>query len=452
MQRFPVLESSLGCRVEEATSEAIDRLIEVGAEEGEQLDFKAKNYERDTDAKAELGKDVAAFANTTGGVILIGVTESSGHAVGKGPVEVSDAEVRRLRSVLLSWVHPYVPVDICRVPTREDAELGYFLIVVPRSVHEPHAVAEPNGADLRYWVRVGTQTRILSEAEVADRYRNRFATATYAVDRIHDVIEEAAPILDAERPLWMMAALAPASSGALDMSFGVDSRVGQWAKSRPSLPGWKALAEIVNWRVGRRRVEISGGDDASQRLATWSYAELHADGAGFAALQMIAFQYGLPEGPVPISDEGLVFNATALVDLLVAHAVENCGCYGEAQITSRLTGVGIGEPPVPAFRLTPLWHPLREFSNVYNARPVNLPTQWSSRTIDLDAAGASRTGMVATARLVATDVVQEFGLAEVLQFDSEGGLRLNYVSADMRDICQGWAQRNGIAINEDRVF
>lgn len=83
---------------------------------------------------------------------------------------------------------------------------------------------------------------------------------------------------------------------------------------------------------------------------------------------------------------------------------------------------------------------------------MSLPTQWSSRTVDLDPAGAGRSGMMATARLVATDIVQEFGLAEVLQFDNEGRIRLNYVSADMRPGYKQWAHRNGVAISDEKVF
>src|SRR5450631_1691194 len=58
------------------TPEKIQRLIDDKIEEGAQLDYKATGaFEHTYSKKAEITKDVSAFANSAGGTIIYGLKE-----------------------------------------------------------------------------------------------------------------------------------------------------------------------------------------------------------------------------------------------------------------------------------------------------------------------------------------------------------------------------------------
>jgi predicted HTH transcriptional regulator len=69
--RLPRVEAILGAPIDQLTVEHIRAAVDAGVEESRDLDFKEGHY-RDGE---ELAKDVAAFANHVGGLIVIGVRE-----------------------------------------------------------------------------------------------------------------------------------------------------------------------------------------------------------------------------------------------------------------------------------------------------------------------------------------------------------------------------------------
>jgi hypothetical protein len=71
MQNFPRLTKLFGCRVDQLDEQAIRAAITARVPEGVDLDFKRTHH----DEPGELAKDVAAFANSGGGVLVIGVAE-----------------------------------------------------------------------------------------------------------------------------------------------------------------------------------------------------------------------------------------------------------------------------------------------------------------------------------------------------------------------------------------
>jgi Putative DNA-binding domain len=73
--RSPRLESIFGAPLDALTSQHIHGLVTSSAQEAFDLDFKKTLYGRTDPDKWALAGDVAAMANTGGGVIVLGVEE-----------------------------------------------------------------------------------------------------------------------------------------------------------------------------------------------------------------------------------------------------------------------------------------------------------------------------------------------------------------------------------------
>ena len=98
--------------------------------------------------RAEVAKDVAAFANYQGGLIMIGVTDSDGVAISVDPWDVTETDELRIREIVTERVVPYIDIAIQRVAS-QDARKGFLLIAVPGSNDAPHAV-QVVGDKVRY--------------------------------------------------------------------------------------------------------------------------------------------------------------------------------------------------------------------------------------------------------------------------------------------------------------
>lgn len=166
------LESLLETSVADASYQKVMNL--VGVEEYTDLDFKREAYENAEGGRKSLATDVAAMANTAGGLLVLGMDEDEqARATGPSGMAVSDGEVSRMRSVVASKVHPTPAVDIRIVENPEVPGTGFFLIAVPRSPMGPHAVVTDQS--MRFPRRNGATTIYLSEPDVAQACRERFA-------------------------------------------------------------------------------------------------------------------------------------------------------------------------------------------------------------------------------------------------------------------------------------
>jgi Schlafen, AlbA_2 len=178
------LATLLGGHFPDLTAHQMRRLVDNAVREDVDLDFKETRYGKRDSEKRDLAGDVAALANTLGGALILGLKDEDGMAVGDPGVPLSDAEEQRIHLILASNVAPHIGGVHIRRIERTKGE-GFYVIEVLRSTAMPHAVRVGNA--LRYPRRLGTTIHWLSETEVADAYRNRFAAATAQVDRLNDV-------------------------------------------------------------------------------------------------------------------------------------------------------------------------------------------------------------------------------------------------------------------------
>ena len=176
------LEALLGSRLGQVQHSAAMTLISNQVAEAFDLDFKSEMYGSSDRDKRDAATDVAALANTAGGLIIGGIAEDDQARAAATPgVALSDADERRIRQIIASQVVPMPVIDVIHVEDPARPGHGLVLIAVPRSLLAPHAVIINEG--LRYPRRNGATTRYLSEPEVAAAYRERFAAAHRQADR-----------------------------------------------------------------------------------------------------------------------------------------------------------------------------------------------------------------------------------------------------------------------------
>src|SRR5258708_17674556 len=109
-----------------------DKLI--GEFEGQYLDVKGQPYQfaDGTDARRELAKDVAAFANSAGGFVLIGLATKTSDVVPSEQISTIRALSTNLfrpdqyRKVLAEWLYPQPKnLSLTFVQHANDAQRGF---------------------------------------------------------------------------------------------------------------------------------------------------------------------------------------------------------------------------------------------------------------------------------------------------------------------------------------
>lgn len=439
MVRLPSVEARLGTAIGDADEAAIVAL--VGVEEDQDLDFKQDVYPPSDAGKNSLATDVAAMANTAGGLIIIGVAEADGRATGQTPVPISEGEVLRIRQVVASLVAPPPDLDVRRVTSTAVSGAAYCLIAVARSDRAPHSVRRNNA--LAYPVRDGASTRYLSESEVATTYRNRFEVGRQRVSRLREVESEGVEALGLrDRPCVTMA-LSPVSPGAGRITVDQMAAVDAWQGSFTSLAmPFTAFQTVISTRMttGLRRYVLEEVDWMAGRVALEKYAEYHADGSGFAALAGTARE----DGPYTTSDEQLVSEIVTLLRLLVEAAVLLAGTDGDAVVRTAVRLPRMADSGAPDAGLQIVYS-----RGDFGVRPISgtrvvMRDIVAESTVDAGAVYGSMTETMRAAALIANDVVTAFGVAEQTQISREGSLLASGFNNTRRRDVESWAQANGV--------
>lgn len=128
-------------------------------------------------AKVELAKDIAAMANSGGGLLVYGVQE--GPAPDKYPehndIPIEGEQVeQRIRSTVSERIRPYIAgVQIDKLPNPDAPTQGVVAVAVPASQGAPHFYEK--GADRGCAPRRnGTHIENMPEQDIARAYRDRF--------------------------------------------------------------------------------------------------------------------------------------------------------------------------------------------------------------------------------------------------------------------------------------
>lgn len=445
------LDAILGAPANMLTAEHIEALVSNQVQESFDLDFKASLYGNGGQERRDLCGDVAALANSSGGVILLGV-EENGQAIATATpgVELGDSERNRMLQILAAGVAPLPAVDIMRVPRADDPEHGWWVLAVPRSRRAPHAVLV-NGA-LRFPVRNGATIRYLSEPEVADEYRRRGHRAGEITARIADVVLGSWSSVDRDHGPWILIALVPEHPGALEISQM------RWRQMQHEY-GSRDLYDAVpsgghfEWvRIGRGKYTAGDGPypNATSQLPRYGYAELHTDGTGCYALRLIDMaesrrqSTGLPDDPAAdqmVSDEAVALSLLTALRRLASHARDTTGAAGTASVQVHLA-------PSPG-RTVLIGHTRQHgFANRRGTTVLSVPAVADSAA-SLDELADPGPALVAVAARLLDEVGTSFGIPEMGQYSLDGEVRRRY----WRDASAlaAWAERHDISLTESLI-
>lgn len=161
-----------------------DELAQAAAngtlEETHYLDLK-RELPTGTSANKEIAKDIAAFSED-GGVIIIGVNEDT-TPPSLTPVPLANL-AERIEQVGLTRVDEAVTVKTTKIPSKANPNEGYLLVEVPVSPRPPHMV------DNKYYAR-GDKTNIpLSHPAVLRRHERLLAQNTDIAAEAIGLVEE----------------------------------------------------------------------------------------------------------------------------------------------------------------------------------------------------------------------------------------------------------------------
>lgn len=431
------LSDLLGAPVANVTVEDIGRLVAEKVKETDELDFKATLYGKDENAKTELCKDIAGLRNHRGGVVLLGVGEKDGVANGRPEVELSDAEERRMRQIVAGGTAPPASFDIQSIPG-EKAGRGFYLLLAEPSPLRPHAVLVNDG--LRYPRRDGTTTRYLTEAEVADMYRDRFRGERQQVERLQRIADEVLQMIDDSDDItWLTVSLVPNSPGDLPISFDGLREIEEWARAAPGqneiLDAFFAEMPAIAG-VGVERYTLTSPADERKR-AKYPYAVCFTDGATTTALRVRKGEGGPQTSQEPvILAAHLVLRAATSLRFAGRHAAR-AGARGDAVVHARV----FGPHSLLAFNHSGLTEPYPHAYKVKEAR--------SSLTLPISAVTGAPQEAFAATRLMLADIFNAYGCPEVPQIAPDGTLRTLYFPNNY-DVTK-WAEQRDVPTTAEQI-
>jgi hypothetical protein len=153
-----------------------------GLAEADDLDWKEfLPNGRDPQAAAEFAKDVAAMANTRGGLIIYGVSD---RPVAFKGIQSADANPDQYAKWVRNLVQPYLAGLELYDLVSDDGSEALFVVDVPASELAPHSVAFDHTKDqakAQYAsvtpYRSGSHTEWMAEHQIARAYADRLARA-----------------------------------------------------------------------------------------------------------------------------------------------------------------------------------------------------------------------------------------------------------------------------------
>jgi hypothetical protein len=456
MYRPTRFEALVGQAITDLAPADLVRLCSAGVCEADDLEFKQAFYGQGREQNHEIAKDIAAMANGRGGVIVIGVvrSEPDGRAESLADVDLTDTDVDRMRQVIADRVAPMCDFDVVRVTDTGSA--GQYVIAIPPSSLAPHAVMrDPSGQrrePLTYWIRNGATTRALSESEVADRYRSRFAASDTQRHRVLELLADAGSALGTVGQSWLQLGVAPSRGGYIDFADrrGLLDFACRVQEAMP--PATLSVHGGMTTTVGHRRIILTEDYEFAGTSKYGTHIEVLDDGAVTIAT-VVGEMVGDDQRPhlrAPVPDRATLamqgdIETRVLAALVLASkiATDFAGAGGDSVIASTLALGRAAESdswPVPLV-LGQQDH-IGLTRQVVGSRLLTNPTP-SSRTLPLSTISTTPREAVTAAYMVSLDILSQFGQPNVRSYTADGDIRAAGFGSFGRQ-AEKWAKLSGL--------
>jgi hypothetical protein len=206
---FTALHRAAGAEPGELTDAILDAAIESGAIEASDLDWKRRLPDEKELKTFEFPKDVAAMANSGGGVIVYGVDEVDKAATGRVDENKCDESYERtLRAVACSAIMP--PVFNLGVRILGNEGRRAVVVEVPASVEVPHLVRHCDSPHFYGAPRRNDADTIwMTERELESMYRLRFEERRHSTETLDALHADASAGRDTTERVWLISVAHP---------------------------------------------------------------------------------------------------------------------------------------------------------------------------------------------------------------------------------------------------
>lgn len=280
-----MLDGRLDAYTEEELKSFVLRLIADRTAEDLRLDYKAGTALEGQRWKGEAAKDVSAFANSAGGMLVYGVREDAQTNAPDGSEPGTDYAPDfegRLFQVLNSAILPR-PFDIA-IRRLEFPAGTVVLVQIPSSPLKPHWVSY----DHRFYFRTGRESRPMAEHEIERAYRERAQV-------------EARPKAIADS-VWVRGVLHDAPAGAAPWASRYLAVPLMPSPERPQYWAFRGVSGIpAAWRAAPRGVETA---------RQWEHRQLQI-GDGHWDISSPKEYYSVLDDGVTVMWDEAVFNLDA---------------------------------------------------------------------------------------------------------------------------------------------
>lgn len=203
---FTALHRALGVGPGPLTDELLDAAVAAGVVETNDLDWKGDLPPAKGLPQTDFPKDVAAMANSGGGVIVFGVREVQKAATDRADVgEFDELDERSFRSAAITGISPPVfGLNVHRLGVEGNRAV---VVEVPASVDGPHLIYKNEyfGAP----VRNDADTVWMKERQIEAMYRARLDERRHATEALDALFSEASAGRNSDKRAWLVAVAHP---------------------------------------------------------------------------------------------------------------------------------------------------------------------------------------------------------------------------------------------------
>lgn len=182
-------------------------VVPLGEREGQTLEFKGRDALKDL---TKIAEGVAAFLNSDGGDLFIGVREEKEHGVAIEGVGDAEVEARRLHNALLDRIDPRPGPEELRIEVVLDPQGAVIRAKVRAGPHAPYS------ASGKFFTRVGASRRLMTREELAAAFSGVADSARPAA-RARQLLMDDRTEIQAGGKDWFWVGIQPAREIVLDV-------------------------------------------------------------------------------------------------------------------------------------------------------------------------------------------------------------------------------------------